>query len=634
MDYFPTVYDYYTKGGIKSGLKAEGNKFELNGKTITIYSGAIHYFRVHPDYWYDRLSKLRAASLICVETYVPWNLHEPKQNLFEFGTSKTDFQEFCNIGKFLEIAKELDLLVIIRPGPYICAEWEFGGLPPWLLAGSLQSSDIRTHYVGFMKKVENYFKKLFEVLSPYQFTNGGPIIAFQIENEYGNVKEKNQPIDTKYLEFLKEIYLKNGIKELLFTSDTPSNGKDGSLPDVLYTANFQIDAKKELDILKSYQPNKPCMVMEFWTGWFDHWGDKHETRRNIDISDTLLEIIQYPASVNFYMFHGGTNWGFMNGANVENDENDNSNIKLDTTSYDYDAPIAENGDYGEKYFSIKELIEKYSKINFNTPLIPFLPGRVAYDYIEITKCMDLDDLLQNVFEKYNYVSTTYMEKLGQNYGYIVYRKTNLTIPKGSILKIAGHVRDTVMVLINHQLISPKLTSMDDLNNFGYWKLNNSTLNLPEITNAVLDIVVENFGRINYGKLYQFNQHKGMDEDQIYLDVHPLRNWTIYPLHFARSFNNSLNPTKKLLTADGPKLYKGILNVDENNKKDTYIDMRDWTKGIVIINGFVLGRYFKFGPQKTLYLPAPFLKNGENVILIFEHFSGSNKISFCKEPIFQ
>lgn len=223
-----TLYEYFNGNVIESGLSAAQPNFTLNGKEITLYSGALHYFRVPRDYWRDRLRKFRAAGLIAVETYVPWNMHEPQEGVFDFGNGGSDFEEFLDIVKFIQIAKEEDLFVILRPGPYICAEWEFGGLPSWLLR--YEGLSIRTSDQKYMNLVERYFKKLLQLITPLQYTKGGAIIAVQVENEYGNTKDGDKPVDTVYLEKLKDILHANGVVELLFTSDTPSNGFSGTIP--------------------------------------------------------------------------------------------------------------------------------------------------------------------------------------------------------------------------------------------------------------------------------------------------------------------------------------------------------------------------------------------------------------------
>lgn len=635
MSSLPSVYEYYSENGISTGLTTTPTEFLLNNKPITLYSGALHYFRVHPRCWRDRLCKLRAANLNCVETYFCWNLHNPEPDVYDFGGGGTDFEAFLNIEKFLKIAQEEDLLVIARPGPYICAEWDFGGLPAWLLRD--KDMRVRTSDEKFMKFVEGYLGKLFEILARYQFSRNGPIIAFQIENEYGNVKVN----DSAYLEQLRDLYKRNDIVELLFTSDTPSNGNSGSIPEVLYTANFQDDPEKEFRILKQFRPDQPLMVMEYWTGWFDHWTEKHHRRSNEAFSDVLNRILKYPASVNMYMFHGGTNWGFLNGANLLISTTDNSSYQPDTSSYDYDAPLAENGDYTDKYYSVKDIIQKLRKIEFRSPEMPKLIERIAYAQTNITGGLNLNQILGRI-PSIKSERLIPMEDLpinnnsGQKYGYITYRLENLHIPPNSLLRIQGHVCDTISVLINGKLVSKIPTSIKDLSEFGFWRKSNPILNLGDLEyqNATLDLVVENMGRVNYGKLNQFNQFKGLWQGQAYLNNVELKNYLIYPLEFKTEWINGLTGWGRAdFNETGPKLYKAVLNI-ESDPIDTYIDMRGWIKGIVIVNGFVLSRYFRLGPQQACYLPAPLLRKGPNDVLIFEHYKGDGEIKFSKEQIYE
>lgn len=635
MESLPTLYEYYDTGNVTSGLTTNESFFRLNEKKITLYSGAIHYFRVPQTYWRDRLRKLRAAGLNTVETYVPWNLHEIQPGVYDFGKGDSDFQSFLDIVKYVQMAQEEDLFVIVRPGPYICSEWDFGGLPSWLLREN--DIKIRTSDENFMKPVKRYFETLLSLLVPLQFTKGGPIIAFQIENEYGNVKKPNMPIDTKYLENLKEIMLANGVVELLFTSDTPSNGNWGSIPGVLNTANFQSDPDMELSTLQKYQPGKPLMVMEYWSGWFDHWTENHHTRSNQEFVGVLERILKFPSSFNIYMFHGGSNWGFLNGANIKDSSTDNGGFQPDTSSYDYDAPLTENGNYTDKYYGVMKLLEELAEIKISRPELPKPPETIAYDSIEINQQLTLVEILNDAVKSKQILSMELLpinNNSGQSYGYVVYRKQNLSIPANSVLKIEGRVCDSVLVLINGRLKSKVLSNSSDLNEFGYWKFKDSFLILDDVeyVDASLELVVENWGRSNYGKLEQFNQKKGLWQGDVLLNDEVLTEWSIYPLEFKKTWVNSLKGWHDVDGTRGPALYKGILRVDE--PKDTFVDMRAWKKGIVIVNGFVLSRYLRLGPQQTAYLPGPFLKSGANEIIVFEHFEAAKRIDFSNEAVFE
>lgn len=316
-----------------------------------------------------------------------------------------------------------------------------------------------------------------------------------------------------------------------------------------------------------------------------------------------------------------------------------SGYASDVTSYDYDAPLSEAGDYTDKYQTTRELLQKYNTLKIRQPSPPASSDKIAFPSVNITEEKSLNSLLK-IGENVESENVIPMELLpinnnnGQSYGYIVYRKTNINIPKNAILKIEGRVCDTIMVLINGELKSKVLSKPSDLNEFGYWKLKDSTLNLgnEEYDNATLDLVIENWGRINYGKLYQFNQKKGLWQGDVSLNNNTLKNWQIYPLEFKKSWTEKLIDWQKANFQIGPALYKTILHVDD--PKDTYIDMREWTKGFVIVNQFVLGRYCLLGPQQSIYLPAPVLKKGDNEILVFEHFKPAKKVKFTGQLLFE
>uniref|UniRef100_V5GSW2 Beta-galactosidase n=1 Tax=Anoplophora glabripennis TaxID=217634 RepID=V5GSW2_ANOGL len=639
----PTSYEYFTSDGISSGLSADQPYFTLNGKNITIYSGAMHYFRVPRAYWKDRLQKLRAAGLNTVETYIAWNLHEPENGVFDFGEGGSEMEDFLHLEELLTTAKEEDLFVILRSGPYICAEYNFGGFPSWLLRE--ERMGFRTTEETYMKYVTRYFNTLLPILAKYQFTKGGPIIAFQVENEYGNQEYQTFLPQKEYLEELHQLFVQNSIVELLVTSDSPLSHQDkGTLPGVfLQTANLGASPEKQFEKLLELQPNRPLMVMEFWIGWFDFWGNDHATRDANTMKGIYERILTYPASVNIYMFHGGTNFGFTNGASLGNTLFDNSGFEPITTSYDYDSPLTESGDYTDKYFNIRELLIQHSPVKTYTPDVPNLNPKIAYPVISIEKEILLSNLIQYdapyVIESENVVA---MEKLdingnsGQSYGYIVYRKENVDLAANTVLKIGGHICDTAVVSVNGVRVSPSLETKNDLDGFGFWRLADSTLVLTtdEKKGATVDILVENWGRINGGKITQYNQtFKGLWQGDVYLNDNRVSGWKIIPLEFKKSWTNNLEAWSSKTSSLGPALYYASLEISDE-PSDTYIDMRSWTKGLVVVNGIPLGKYAKIGPQQALYLPAPFLKKGYNSIIVFEHYKSADQLSFTTGQIWK
>jgi beta-galactosidase len=361
-------------------LTTSSTQFILDGKPFRVLSGAMHYFRVVPEYWRDRLEKMKAFGLNTVETYVAWNLHEPQPNEFHF-------DGMLNIVKFIGTADEVGLKVIVRPGPYICSEWDFGGLPYWLLKDP--NMQVRCAYPPYLAAVDRYFDALLPRLVDLQSTRGGPIIAMQVENEYGSYGN-----DKVYLRHLVDGMRAHGIDSFLFTSDGPRDNclQGGTLPDVFKTVNFAFDAKEAFAKLREYQPAGPLMVMEFWSGWFDHWGEQHHIMEDGSDSiqrsvDTLDEILSMGASVNFYMFHGGTNFGFMNGANA-----DPTPYQPDTTSYDYAAPISESGDLNPRFKAYRETLKKY--VDLPSTFSFQLPTRYAYGKVEMTESVGLFESLE------------------------------------------------------------------------------------------------------------------------------------------------------------------------------------------------------------------------------------------------
>lgn len=574
-----------------------GNVFVHDGEPVRILSGALHYFRVVPEYWQDRLLKLKACGFNTVETYIPWNFHEPKPGLFRF-------DGMADVVRFIEIAGELGLLVIVRPSPYICAEWDFGGLPAWLLADS--DMQLRCSHPTFLQKVDDYYDELIPRLKPLLCTNGGPIIAVQIENEYGSYGN-----DAKYLEHLKQGLISRGIDVLLFTSDGPTDSllQGGSVPGALATVNFGSQPGTSFAKLKEYQPDAPLMCMEYWNGWFDHWGKPHHTRDAGDVAAVLDEMLAADVSVNFYMFHGGTNFGFYNGANCQQPDLYEPTV----TSYDYDALLDEAGEPTDKYYAVREVIAKHETLSeLNLP--PRINCR-SYGRINLTEHAGLFDHLDHLSVPFSSVTPIPMEKAGQSYGFILYT-TRISGPRQMEELHLQDVRDRALVFLDGEFKAVIERSPDG---------QAVSFEVPA-GGSRLDILVENMGRINYGPFLK--DRKGITEG-VRFGFQFLFDWTIRPLPLEDLSKLSYGRAMDALSQ--PQFYRGTLHAD--TCEDTFLNMDGWTKGIVFLNGFNLGRYWNKGPQRTLYVPAPLLRSGENEIVIFElHGTRDTSVNFTATPI--
>ncbi|XP_033641124.1 beta-galactosidase-1-like protein 2 [Asterias rubens] len=599
-------------------LKNVGPEFILGkvAKKLRILSGSFHYFRVVPEYWEDRLLKMKACGLNTITTYVPWNMHEQVRGEF-------DFSGQLDIVAFLNLAKKVGLHVILRPGPYICAEWDLGGLPSWLL--SYDEMKLRSMYPLFVDAVDKYFDQLLPLVAGLQHYRGGPIIAFQVENEYGSYGS-----DKQYMTFIKEAMEKRNLKEMFLTSDNSRTAmKNGHLPDVLVTANFQVDAERHFQEVKEIQgSDKPLMVMEFWSGWFDHWGEKHHVFSSSGIADLVKTILDLDASINFYMFHGGTNFGFMNGANVLPGEGQTYTYAADVTSYDYDAPLSEAGDLTEKYYKVKDALKANTAkgtIPDNLPSIPTQIGKMAYGDVKLTHYMTMDDAIEFIGKPITTENPVAMEKLpinqngGQGYGFLLYR-TNID-HKPETLHLNHPPHDRAQVFLNSKPVGV-MTRVTDKKD--------TTLALTggEDGQNVLELFVENMGRVNYGDILD-HERKGI-LGGVQVDGKPQTNWDMFPFEFKKPFLEAVSSSSnwKEFTVDvkRPALYKGVLEINDKTPKDTFVDMTGWEKGVIFINGFNLGRYWNIGPTTRYYLPGPLLKNGKNEIIIFELHHGSDKIT--------
>ncbi|MFR8011681.1 MAG: glycoside hydrolase family 35 protein [Clostridia bacterium] len=574
-------------------LEIRGREFYLDGKKFNIYSGAIHYFRVPHEYWRDRLLKLKAAGFNTVETYVAWNMHQPEENCWRF-------EGQADVIRFIQTAQEVGLYAIVRPGPYICAEWDFGGLPAWLLRH--EQIRLRCYDKPYITYVQKYFDVLLPKLARLQVTRGGPILAMQIENEYGSYGR-----DKKYLGFLRDLIRKNGIDVLLFTSDGESRYhlSGGGLDGEMKVVNFGGYPANGFRDLKEFQPDRPLLCGEMWCGWFDHFRERHHHSPSAWSKKTYRRILEQffreDANFNFYMFHGGTNFGYMAGANYA------QYYQPTTTSYDYDAPLNEYGDYTAKYYVMRDALCKRQGIA--TPELPPRPQTQALGKVELTQCTSLFRNMEALSVHHADHIAHYMEYYGQSHGLILYHtEIEGDYPDTSIS--ADGVHDVAWVFVNHQLVgrydrSRPLTRRQVKN--GVQPSESFTFPIPAFRGKItVDILVEGMGRINFDK--RLADRKGLaavriGEQYVYdFDIYTIAAERVSALDFTAG------------ETVGPVYLKGKFSAP--SRSDCFVKITNLTKGYVFVNGINLGRYWDVGPQRTLYLPGVWLK-AENEIVILE-----------------
>lgn len=583
-------------------LELKNKQFYMDGKPFRIFSGAMHYFRTVPEYWEDRLLKLKLAGFNTVETYTCWNLHEPKPGEF-------DFDGILDIERFVKTAQKVGLYCIVRPGPYICAEWDFGGLPAWLLKD--KNMQIRCMYPDFLVCIERYYKELLSRLRPLLQSNGGNIIAMQVENEYGSYGN-----DKEYLSFVEKLTRDCGIDCLLFTSD--GNWKNmisgGSLPHLYKVLNFGSKAKTAFRCMKFFENDGPDMCGEFWCGWFDHWGDKHHTRDPKEIAQEVQDFLDCKASFNFYMFHGGTNFGFNAGANY----NQGCGYEPTVTSYDYCALLNEWGDYTPAYHLVRKLLCDYQGIE-QGPL-PESPKLQSVGKVELTKSASLFDNLSVLGEKHRIPVPESMEYFSQNFGMIYYE----TVIEGHYDPIPLMVRDVHdfgFVYVDGKfkkfIDRTKYTSPGKLTVGNVYKSvtkdesDTSVVPIGPVSGRKkIGILVDTMGRVNYGE--KMIDRKGFKD--IYIANQRQMGYDVWTLPLDNTDKLSFSELKAFDKDKGPMFYKGSFKAE--NKNDCFVHLNSFKKGYVWINGFNLGRYWDKGPQKSLYIPGTILKE-ENEIVILE-----------------
>lgn len=608
----------------RPGLTVADGQFWREGRPHQVISGGIHYFRVRPRQWEDRLRRLAAMGLNTVETYVPWNFHERRRG-------EADFSGERDLPRFLTIAGDLGLDVLLRPGPYICAEWTFGGLPAWLMTEP--GIALRTTDPAYLDAVDAWFDVLIPVVRPFLTTRGGPVVAVQVENEYGSYGD-----DAAYLEHVRDGLVSRGVDVLLFTSDGP--GPDwlgcGTIPGVLATANFGSRVVESFAELRAVQPDGPDMCMEYWNGWFDHWGTEHHTRDPEDAAAVLAEMLDRGASVNLYMAHGGTNFGLWSGANLEN-----GRLCPTVTSYDYDAAVGEAGELTEKFHAFRDVIARHTDRAIPQP--PALAPRLSPQTVEVDDWIALAAVADGLPPGRRAAHPVPMEDLGMDGGIVHYRGEVHLPPDGRTLHLDG-LADRATVLADGRLVG-----VLDRNDTVGGVLPGLPMTPREDGRAtVLDLFVENQGRINFAS--GLGERKGLRG--VRLAERWIHGWQSTPVPLdaggfvaALPFPNAAAtaPRSGAVAASrvpdaagrapeelvGPRFARAWVDVDE--PADGFLALPGWTKGYVWLNGFLLGRYWEIGPQVTLYAPAPLWRAGRNEVVVLEMGAPGERIEVRDAP---
>ena len=547
--------------------------FLLDGQPHRILSGAIHYFRVHPDRWADRIRKARLMGLNTIETYVAWNAHEPVRGQWDVAGAN-------DLGRFLDLIAAEGMHAIVRPGPYICAEWHNGGLPVWLTA--MEGVALRRSDPTYLGELERYLRRVYEIVAPRQIDRGGPVVLVQIENEYGAYGD-----DKDYLRELVRITRDAGISVPLTTVDQPQPQmlRDGSLPELHRTASFGSHATERLATLRAHQSTGPLMCSEFWDGWFDWWGGVHHTTSARDAAAELDTLLAAGASVNLYMFHGGTNFGLTNGAN------DKGRYLPLVTSYDYDAPLDEAGDPTEKYYALRDVIAQYAPVPDELPdSAGPAPTPAAVFTAAAPLLRTLPDLLGTADEPPT------LDALGLASGLVLY---SAALPEAGVFEV-DEVRDQAWVLVDGVRVGSLSRTRHE-----------RALVVP--AGARIDVLVEEQGRVNYD--HRLGEPKGLIGAPR-LNGRALTGWTATPIELEAAAAASLTD----LPGDGtpiagPVVVRGSFTLDA--QADLFVDTDVWGKGFAFVNGFLLGRYWSNGPQHTLFVPGPVTRAGRNDLTVIE-----------------
>ena len=568
--------------------------FLLDGKPFIVKAAELHYARIPREYWDHRIKMCKALGMNAICAYVFWNYHEPQPGVWDFSGNH-------DLAAFMELCKKNGMWVIVRPGPYVCAEWEMGGLPWWLLKD--RSIKLRTLDEKFMKPAIAFENNVAEVLAPYRLENGGNIIMVQVENEYGSYAK-----DKPYVSAMRDALRAAGWdKTTLFQCDWSSNFTDNALDDLVWTMNFGTGANvlDQFKKLGELRPNAPRMCSEYWSGWFDGWGRAHETRPATDMVNGISTMLDNGISFSLYMTHGGTSFGWWAGAN-------NTGFAPDCTSYDYDAPIDEQGAATEKYYQLRELLQKHSDVK-----LPAVPKPLPIISIPEVKFEEMAPLFRagNTPKAIESHDALPVEQYNQGYGNILYTTTLPDLKAGAYLRISD-MCDYAIVTIDGNPVG-KLYRGN-----GY----ETTLQLKNEVKAgaQLEIFIEVMGRINYSKL--IHDPKGItDKVEVFTTdgkndlTYNLKDWKVYLYPYDLDYNDlsyiPITNTQQPSPITQPAYYRAEFSLTKTG--DTYLDMRTWGKGLVWVNGHCIGRFWEVGPQQTLYLPGCWLKKGKNEIVVLD-----------------
>ena len=559
-----------------------GDHFELDGKPYVIRAGEIHYARVPRALWRERLQQLRAMGLNTVTTYVFWNLHEPEPGQFDFGGN-------LDLAAFVRTAREAGLNVVLRPGPYVCAELDFGGFPAWLLR--TPGLRVRSMDPRYLAATARYLKRVAQEVRPLMSTRGGPILMTQVENEYGSYGE-----DHAYMATIQQQLREAGFDLPLFTSDGPDPVllDRGTLPGVTAVVNFNgtVDEVKDAFAqLAAFRQNVPRMAGEYWAGWFDHWGSRHHTTSPAMAAEAVDWMLGQGISFNLYMAHGGTSFGWQPGANSSGA----GNYTPDTTSYDYDAAIDEAGRLTPKFHAIRAAIARHLPPGERLPDAPPAAPTIAVPRFTLDESVALLDALPQPTASH---LVRNMEAYGQGYGFIVYRKRFAQAASGKLE--LGVVRDYAHLLAD----GVTFATLDR-------RRNEHEAEVDLKAGSTLDILVENMGRVNFAAALP-DERKGLLR-QPALGGKQLLDWEVFTLPLSDL--SGLRFAKGAPARRGPAFWRGHFHSDAAG--GTFLDMRGLGKGHVWVNGHHLGRFWRVGPQQSLFLPAPWMKQGDNEIIILD-----------------